>query len=137
MTATTPDVVERRGPDAVARQQRLATAVQKLRTRSGGPNTAKTLMILGGVLVPLGLVLIVIGWSGAAGTTDVFEQIPYAISGGMLGLAVVFAGGFCYFASWLTHIVYAGRRDAEEMQVMRETLQRIETLLAESVAKGK
>jgi hypothetical protein len=56
-----------------------------------------------------------------------YEQMPYAISGGMLGLAMVFAGGFTYFAYWLTQLVYATRRDSADSRVL---LERIEALLA-------
>ena len=132
MTTTTPEMVGPTGAAAV-RQERLADAVRKLRTRAGGNDTAKSLLIVGGILVPLGFVLIVLGWSGAAGTTDVFEQIPYAISGGLLGLALVFAGAFCYFASWQTHMVYAARREADETKALRETMERIEVLLTSAV----
>jgi hypothetical protein len=63
---------------------------------------------------------------GAAHTTDLFEQIPYIISGGLLGLAVLISGGVCYLAFWLTQLVYATRRDAADT---RAALQRIEQAL--------
>jgi hypothetical protein len=53
------------------------------------------------VLLPLGLLVIVIGWYGAAHTPYLFEQLPYLISGGLLGLALVVAGGLVYFGSWI------------------------------------
>ena len=109
------------------RQARLASAVRGLRTKAGSSDQAKILLILGGVLIPLGFVLILLGWNGASGTVNVWEQIPYSISGGMLGLAAVFAGGFCYFAYWLTQLVYAARRDAADTHAI---LERIEQLLA-------
>ena len=109
------------------RQARLASAVRGLRTKAGTSDQAKVLLILGGILIPLGFVLILLGWNGASGTVNVWEQIPYSISGGMLGLAAVFAGGFCYFAYWLTQLVYAARRDAADTHAI---LERIEQLLA-------
>lgn len=69
----------------------------------------RRLMTLGGILVPLGLLVIVLGWFGAARTPNEFEQIPYLISGGLLGLALVFLGGFLYFAHWLTRMVHEQR----------------------------
>ena len=113
--------------DKEQRQARLASAVRGLRTKAGTSDQAKILLILGGILMPLGFVLILLGWSGASGTVNVWEQIPYSISGGMLGLAAVFAGGFCYFAYWLTQLVYAARRDAADTHAV---LERIEQLLA-------
>ena len=131
MTTTTPTDIVVEHDRVEARQQRLAAAVQSLRTRAGGVDGARLLLVIGGVLIPLGVVLIVLGWWGAANTPRVFEQIPYAISGGLLGLALVFAGGFTYFAYWLTQLVYAVRRDAADN---RAVLERIETLLASGAA---
>ena len=113
------------------RQARLAAAVRGLRTKAGTSDQAKILLILGGILMPLGFILILLGWNGASGTVNIWEQIPYSISGGMLGLAAVFSGGFCYFAYWLTQLVYAARRDAADTHAI---LERIELLLAQTSA---
>jgi len=129
MTSTTAEIMVER--DAADRQRRLATAVKTLRTRAGGSDGARTLLIAGGVLLPLGFILILLGWYGAAHTVNVYEQIPYSISGGTLGLGLVFAGGFSYFAYWLTQMVYAARRDAADT---RDALHRIEQLLAASAS---
>lgn len=53
------------------------------------------------VLLPLGLFVIILGWYGAAHTPYLFEQVPYAISGGMVGLGLVIAGGLLFFGSWI------------------------------------
>jgi len=129
MAATTPVEMDE---EVVSRHRRLADAVRGVGTRAGGPVPARALLIIGGVLVGLGAVLIILAWIGAANTTDVFEQIPYMISGGLLGLALVFAGGFCYFGYWQTELVHAARRDAADTHAMLESLRRIETLLAET-----
>lgn len=65
----------------------------------------RTLLVAGGVLAPVGVILVLLGWFGAARTPNLHEQIPYLISGGLLGLALVFLGGFFYFAHWLTQLV--------------------------------
>ena len=44
-----------------------------------------TLMLICGIIAPLGLVLVLVGWYGAARTPNLFEQVPYMISGGILG----------------------------------------------------
>ena len=62
-------------------------------------------MILGGIIAPLGLVVVLLGWYGASHTPNLFEQIPYLISGGLFGLGLVFLGSFFYFAHWLTELV--------------------------------
>ena len=83
----------------------FSSAVQRLRTGGQLGVSERTLMVLGGVLAPLGLVLVLLGWVGASRTPNVFEQVPYLISGGLLGLGLVFLGAFLYFAHWLTELV--------------------------------
>jgi hypothetical protein len=47
---------------------------------------------LGILFCVAGFVLIFVGWNGAAGVDRVPEQIPYVISGGVAGLALVVIG---------------------------------------------
>ncbi len=51
------------------------------------------MLIPGSILVFLGFVVMVLGWVGAARTAREIEQIPYLISGGLVGLALVVLGG--------------------------------------------
>src|SRR5436190_4293953 len=120
--------------EVLRRHNRLASSMQDLRTRAGGADKARTLLVIGGVLIPLGIVLILLGWSGVSHTTDTFEQTPYVVSGGLLGLALVVAGGFCYFGYWQTQVVRAVRRDAADIRSIRDSLQHIEELLAANPA---
>lgn len=62
------------------------------------------LFIAGAVLLPLGLVIICLGWYGIANTPYVYNQLVYIVSGGMLGLGVTFIGGFLYFGSWIARV---------------------------------
>jgi hypothetical protein len=74
--------------------------------RSGPPEAQRTLdralVLASSILLPLGLVSIVLAWYGASRTPFLFEQVPYLISGGLLGLALVVGAGFCYVGSWVT-----------------------------------
>ena len=133
MTATTAEIQLEERDASESRQRKLATSVRSLRTRAQSGDTARTLLIFGGTLIPLGLVLILLGWYGASRTVNLYEQIPYSISGGMLGLSLVFAGGFCYFAYWLTQLVHTARRDAADSHAV---LERIEVLLATTAAQA-
>lgn len=117
--------LELRG-DAVSRQEQLSAAVRAIGRRAGGSDPPRRLLVVGGLMTGLGFLCILLGWSGAAHTTRLFEQIPYAISGGMLGTALVFAGGFCYFAFWITRLLQATQADNAEV---RAALERIEQLL--------
>ena len=80
-----------------------------------------------------GLVVILLGWWGASHTPNLYEQVPYSISGGMFGLGLVFAGGFAYFAYWMTQLVRATQRDTAET---RAVLERIESLLSGGTVGG-
>lgn len=95
---------------------RFTDDVRDLRIRGGRFNLSeRTLMIIGGVIAPLGLLFIMLGWVGASRTPNVFEQIPYLISGGLFGLALVFLGAIFYFAHWLTELVRESRRQSTEL----------------------
>ncbi|MDT7546181.1 MAG: hypothetical protein QOE99_2291 [Actinomycetota bacterium] len=120
--------------DPVARQERLAGRVGRLRSRGGGGNLDRWLLLTGGLLMPLGFLLVVLGWIGASRTPLLFEQIPYMISGGLLGLALVFTGGFVYFAYWQTLLVRESRTAREDLQ---GALARIESLLAAGLVPGQ
>ena len=69
----------------------------------------------GAVLLPLGLVVIVLGWYGAANTPFEYDQISYLVSGGLLGLGLTFAGGFLYFGAWLARIADDGRESSKRL----------------------
>jgi hypothetical protein len=71
------------------------------------------------ILLPLGLVCVVLSWWGAARTPYLFEQVPYLISGGLLGLGLVVTGGFVLFGSWVS-------RTAQQQQAL--TLELIEAV---------
>ena len=47
---------------------------------------------LGMLFAGLGFLLMIIGWNGAAGLDYVQGQIPYVISGGLIGLGLVIFG---------------------------------------------
>ena len=115
-------------PHAEARRlQRLADGVRQLRTGGGTLKlNERILLVLGGILAPLGLVLVLVGWNGAAHTPNAFEQVPYLISGGLFGLGLVFLGSFFYFAHWITELVKEHR--AQSAAVV-EAITRLEDAL--------
>jgi hypothetical protein len=92
----------------------LAKGLSRLRRRADMVPTDRWLAIAGGVLMPLGVVLVIVGWYGAAHTTRLFEEIPYLISGGLLGIVLSTIGAALYFGYWLTRIV-AGERQIVEV----------------------
>jgi hypothetical protein len=81
--------------------------------------TERWLAIAGGVLMPLGVILVIIGWYGASHTTRLFEEIPYLISGGLLGIVLTTVGAALYFGYWLTRLV-AGQRQIVDVLARME-----------------
>src|SRR3712207_1115662 len=59
---------------------------------------------VGATLLPLGIVVILLGWYGVANTPFGWDQQSYVLSGGFGGLALTFVGGFLYFGAWLARI---------------------------------
>jgi hypothetical protein len=110
-------------------EEDLAKGLARLRRRASMVPTDRWLAIAGGVLMPLGVILVFIGWYGAAHTTRLFEEIPYLISGGLLGIVLSTIGAALYFGYWLTRIV-AGERQ------MVEVLARMEAKLDGAAAEG-
>lgn len=72
---------------------------------------------LGAVLVLAGVVLLAVGWWGVSGTGQSFEQLPYFLSGGLGGGALVAAG--------LTVLI------AYEHHLDRQAMSRLEARLRE------
>src|SRR5437899_1419947 len=109
-----PDASRARALDRLARLREGVKGIG--RSRRAGAALERPMLIAGGVMLPLGVVFILLGWYGAAHTGRIFEQIPYAISGGILGGALVIAGGFLYFGFWLTQLVHDGRRQTQQLE---------------------
>ena len=68
---------------------------------------------------------------GAAHTGHVYEQTDYLISGGLLGLGLIFIGGFLYFGYWMTRQI---RVTEEGNELSRQAFARIEAQMAALVA---
>jgi hypothetical protein len=67
---------------------------------------------------------VLLGWVGASRTPNLYEQVPYLISGGLLGLALVFLGSFFYFAHWMTEVV---KEQRAQTAALTEALARLDT----------
>jgi hypothetical protein len=64
----------------------------------------------------LGLAFILLGWAGASRSIVVEEQVPYLISGGLLGLALALIGAVTLFGQWLTTLI----REEREREAARQ-----------------
>ncbi len=116
-------------------QQGLVERLTVLRRSvAGPPSLERRIALVGGMLAAAGVVLVLLGWYGASNTSRVYLQIPYLISGGLLGVVLAVTGGCAYLASWLTRLVQDQQaRTDEALATARDTtaaLVRIEALLA-------
>lgn len=75
-------------------------------------------------LLPIGLTALVLGWMGMASHGHVFLQLPYLVSGGLLGLALVVLSGLLYLASWISRASTVQRRQNEAILDVLTSLQR-------------
>ncbi|HZN14771.1 MAG TPA: hypothetical protein VFB78_10915 [Acidimicrobiales bacterium] len=90
---------------------RLGEAIGGLRISAVRARVSeRTLLYVGGALGILGLAVVLIGWYGVSHTIVLQEQNAYIVSGGLLGLGLVFLGGFSYFAYWVTRLVQEQQR---------------------------
>jgi uncharacterized membrane protein YeaQ/YmgE (transglycosylase-associated protein family) len=86
------------------------------------------LLALASSLMTIGLTAILLGWVGAAHSTLLEEQVPYLISGGLLGLALSIIGALLVFTHW--HTVSIREARAFEAARRRDHVELIEALHA-------
>jgi hypothetical protein len=93
--------------------------------------------LLAVVLLPAGIAAIALGWTGASRTPFLFEQIPYLISGGLLGVGLLTAGGLLYLGSWIARSAQQAReRDDELRAVMTDLRDDLRRARTESAAQA-
>jgi hypothetical protein len=78
-------------------------------------NLQVILFTTGAVLMPGGIFAIFLGWYGVAHTKYQYDQLPYVVSGGLIGLALVFIGGFLYFGAWLSRMANEQRESTRRL----------------------
>ena len=121
---------------------RLEAGVQALRVPEPRTDRESLLMKVGVAVVVLGAVCIGLGWWGASGTANLAEQIPYLISGGLFGVALVVAGtGLVMrysmarlFRYWLARVVAESSQQTDRTV---DALGRIETALGGQGSAGQ
>src|SRR5207302_1765225 len=119
LTESVPGPAGPPSDDAAVRDERLHTSLMRSR-RAGVAISERWLFTLGGALAIGGIALVIVGWAGTSRTVLVAGQIPYLVSGGLLGLGFVFLGGFLYFGYWLAVLVREsgerGERDRADFE---------------------
>ncbi len=122
----------------------IAPADREVRLMDGIANLAsnaraafdgeRALFLLGAFLTPLGFLLIQVGWYGASGQGDVFEQLPYLISGGLGGLGLMVVGAALYTGWWQTRRLHQANDHHAELVVAHAELSETVAELARVVA---
>lgn len=96
-----------------ARRARFRTALQGLAERSSSDDLIRWMLLPACAAVLLGFVAIVLGWVGASHTARQIEQIPYLISGGILGLALVVLGGLLLASTFWVAVLRKLQQEAD------------------------
>jgi hypothetical protein len=82
-------------------RERVAVVPDSFRALGELLTLDRVLTLAAVLLLPAGLAAIILGWHGAAYTPLLHEQVPYLISGGLLGVGLLTGGGLLYLASWI------------------------------------
>lgn len=116
------------------REERLLRMLERASASSRFNLGERWLFALGGALVIGGFVAVIIGWVGTSRTVLVSGQIPYVVSGGLLGLGLVFLGSFLYFGHWVAVLVRESRErgaeDRDDLALVRQSLEEVNRSLA-------
>ena len=109
------------------RRVRFRQAVARLSEKAKSTELLRMLLLPGAFAVVVGFVFMFLGWWGAARTPREIEQLPYLISGGFIGLALVFVGGLilaCAF--WMSMLqAFTDRADERAEERIRELEERL------------
>jgi hypothetical protein len=98
--------------DESSRLQRLAQAVDRSRRNRTDRDLRKIMQVLGMLIIGCGFICLILGWYGASHSPYLFQEIPYLISGGLLGVALVIGGGVLVRCAWSLRQVEESRRNA-------------------------
>lgn len=110
-------------PAASDRVERFRSDVATLDVPAATPQGEKYLLWSGIALAVIGVALVVAGYWGASGTANVADQLPYMLSGGALGLALVVIGAILIgrysmakvFRFWLAALVAEHRSQTDRL----------------------
>ena len=104
------------------RRARFRDAVVKLSERAQSADLVKLLLLPGAIAVVGGFGFMFLGWWGASHTAREIEQMPYLISGGLIGLGLVVVGALLLSSAiWMTMLQrYASEQDERHERQMAE-----------------
>ena len=123
-------------PPEASRRARFRESVRALADRSTSDDLVRWMLVPGSIAVVLGFAVMLLGWVGAARTAREIEQIPYLISGGLIGLALVVLGGLLLVSTfWVAVLrklqVEEGTANAE-LEALRRRVAELEVARADT-----
>jgi hypothetical protein len=131
--------VLRGGQEPEEREARLEAGAEDLAQQDARSLLGRDrfLLTVSAALMTLGLALVLLGWIGAARTTFIEEQVPYLISGGLLGVAVATIGAVTLFAHWLTVLIRENReREVARARDHQELMAELRTFIQAATEEG-
>ena len=110
-----------------SRRARFREAVAGLSDRARSSELQRMLLLPGSLLVAAGFAFMIAGWWGASHTHREVEQIPYLISGGIIGLALTVVGTIVLATAVWTSLVerVTTEADARAARQLRELEERL------------
>ena len=116
------------------RRERFREALERLGERAQSAELLRMLLLPAAFALFAGFVFMVMGWWGASRTAREIEQIPYLISGGIIGLALVFTGGLLLASAfWMSMLQRFEEQAAQRQEAL---LRALEERLAGSATSG-
>lgn len=116
---------------ALSRRLRFRQSVADIAQNSTADDLVRWMLVPGSIAVVLGFSVMLFGWIGAARTAREIEQIPYLISGGLIGLALVVLGGLLLMSTFWVAVLRKlqeerGDREQAEIDQLRARLSELE-----------
>ena len=99
---------------AASRRARFRESLRDVASRSTSDDLTRWMLVPASLLVIIGFNFMLFGWIGASRTFRQIEQIPYLISGGLVGLALVFLGGLLLASTFWVMVMKKVQAESEE-----------------------
>jgi hypothetical protein len=120
-----------------SRLSRLASAVDSVRRGRTDRTVRKIMQTLGMLAIGFGFACIILGWYGASHSPYLYQEMPYLISGGLLGVALVVGGGILVHSAWSLRQVEEDRRNALAVVRSIDRLERILRTVTQELQDGQ
>lgn len=131
VAVTDPDTAAR----AASRRVRFRESLRDVAARSTSDDLMRWMLVPASILVIVGFNFMLFGWIGASGTFRQIEQIPYLISGGLVGLGFVFLGGLLLASTFWVMVMKKMQAESEERT--RQLVAALEARLKEQNGRAR